>query len=245
MITPEQYLQDEQVSDLSNRTIKEVTELAFQDSALKEFYRIGSRYAEECNQCNVAVFYDYITSQMKQEVLEGGLYQRIVAQMNIMGTLINEKKRVLDIGCGTGIRTVYYAMQNPDSVFVGIDISKKSLQAAKERAEKRGLRNISFVHANMLSLPFNRSFDAIIAEHSLYETNEDDDPLLERKIPIIADRLKDGLVVITLHPESIYSYKMMMPRIFQDAGLHLEEFIEVPYICFADETEDIMIIGKK
>ncbi len=63
--------------------------------------------------------------------------------------------RVLVAGAGTGDATIALAHQLADrgGQVVSLDISEASSAVAKERAQVRGLSNITFVHGSLLDLP--------------------------------------------------------------------------------------------
>lgn len=63
--------------------------------------------------------------------------------------------RVLVAGAGTGDSAIWLAHQLRDtpSDIVALDLSAKSLEIAKARAEVRGLQNIRWVNASLLDLP--------------------------------------------------------------------------------------------
>ena len=52
----------------------------------------------------------------------------------------------VEIGCGNGHFLTEYAGVKPDTLLIGIDIKEKRCLKAREKAEKRGLRNVSIVH---------------------------------------------------------------------------------------------------
>jgi len=54
----------------------------------------------------------------------------------------------LEIGCSCGDFLCAQAKQNPDAVFVGIDISRKPLYSAIAQASEQALDNIKFVHVD-------------------------------------------------------------------------------------------------
>jgi tRNA (guanine-N(7)-)-methyltransferase len=51
----------------------------------------------------------------------------------------------VEIGCGNGHFLSEYAVENPDTLLIGIDIKGKRCLKAREKMEKRGLRNVSIV----------------------------------------------------------------------------------------------------
>jgi len=73
---------------------------------------------------------------------------------------IGERSLVLDAGCGTGL--FFSHMNTGTGTFVGVDISKKSLLVARERAKSHG--NIGLVLADADGMPFReRSFCCVFA----------------------------------------------------------------------------------
>lgn len=68
--------------------------------------------------------------------------------------------RVLDVGCGSGLQSVYLA-GHADEV-IGIDLSKELIDVAKERC--KAFPNARFQVANACQLPFvDKSFDLIVS----------------------------------------------------------------------------------
>ncbi|MGH9948729.1 MAG: methyltransferase domain-containing protein [Pyrinomonadaceae bacterium] len=77
--------------------------------------------------------------------------------------------RMLELGCGDGTNLLSFAYGLPDSEFVGIDLSKKHIDFAKQAADELSLRNISFYQKDVLDLDTGsfEKFDFIIA-HGLF-----------------------------------------------------------------------------
>jgi len=78
---------------------------------------------------------------------------------------IGKGKKVLDIGSGKGVTACYLAQKHECEV-VGVDLSKRMVEHAKEMAKKKGLdERISFRRADAHNLPFeDESFDIVLAE---------------------------------------------------------------------------------
>jgi len=69
-------------------------------------------------------------------------------------------QRVLDVGCGSGLQSVYLA-HHAEAV-VGVDLSKELIEIAKERCQMH--KNITFQVANACQLPFeDNCFDLIVS----------------------------------------------------------------------------------
>jgi SAM-dependent methyltransferase len=80
---------------------------------------------------------------------------------------------ILDIGCGVGILTTFYARQHPDRTFVGIDRSSVSIARAREQAKALGLRNVQFECVEIEQLPLTHTSDLIVATHVLVQAEQD------------------------------------------------------------------------
>lgn len=59
---------------------------------------------------------------------------------------------VLDAGCGRGLGLISAAMLQPNINFIGVDINTTALKDARESAKSRGLTNITFVVADLMTL---------------------------------------------------------------------------------------------
>ncbi|MBC7881016.1 MAG: class I SAM-dependent methyltransferase [Anaerolineae bacterium] len=72
----------------------------------------------------------------------------------------HEKIRILDAGCGTGVSTEYLAFQNPEAMVLAIDISKTSLDLARQRCAK--FNNVQFAQMDLAEASqLEGSFDLI------------------------------------------------------------------------------------
>ena len=78
---------------------------------------------------------------------------------------IGKDKKVLDIGSGKGVTTCHLA-QKHECEIVGLDLSERMIEYAKEMAKKKGLDDrVSFRRADAHNLPFeDESFDIVLAE---------------------------------------------------------------------------------
>ena len=71
---------------------------------------------------------------------------------------INEKTTIADFGCGPGLYTTKLAEKG--AAVTGIDFSERSLQYAKQIAEKKKL-DINYIQANYLDFGTDQKFDLI------------------------------------------------------------------------------------
>lgn len=75
---------------------------------------------------------------------------------------------ILDAGCGTGWAALALAVANPGAKIVGIDLSPKSVELARQRFACQGMETASFHVLAIEDLPsLNRSFDYINCDQVL------------------------------------------------------------------------------
>jgi 2-polyprenyl-3-methyl-5-hydroxy-6-metoxy-1,4-benzoquinol methylase len=90
-------------------------------------------------------------------------YLRYQQGINTRGAII------LDAGCGSGVKSLVLAMANPGAKIVGVDISPKSVELARQRFAYHGFENAEF---HILSLDQIESlgyqFDYINCDEVLY-----------------------------------------------------------------------------
>ena len=105
------------------------------------------------------------------------LYSQRYGYYDVLGPAIVDAlagaQRVLDVGCGVGILTTWYATRFPDVRFVGIDRSLKSIEMAREFAESHQLENVSFHHCKIPEHDIPGTFDAIVATQALFQSESD------------------------------------------------------------------------
>lgn len=72
--------------------------------------------------------------------------------------------QILEIGCSTGHNLIPLAMRWPDARFVGVDLSGRSIEMARELAVIAGVRNVEFHAADLRDFqPVGDGYDFIIA----------------------------------------------------------------------------------
>lgn len=78
--------------------------------------------------------------------------------------------RVLDVCCGTGASALPAAqMVGPTGKVIGVDLAKQLLELARKKAVQRGLGNVEFEVADMLSMRFPpESFDAVVCVFGIF-----------------------------------------------------------------------------
>ena len=146
----------------------------------------------------VTEFYDekpfpnYKDNDNKQSILEKGNKNFLATQFK---NFIGFKKNILEVGCGTGQLSNYFAIGTNNNV-VGLDPTKASLELAKEFADKNSITNIRFVNADIFDdVLKDEIFDFIWTNGVLHHTKN---PYEAFKI-LIKSLKKEGYVLVGLY----------------------------------------------
>ncbi|MBI3806173.1 MAG: class I SAM-dependent methyltransferase [Nitrospirae bacterium] len=118
-------------------------------------------------------FYDATTHSNILPVLYSQQYDYYLAIGARIADCIGEARSILDVGCGVGILTTFYARQYPDKTFVGIDRSRDSIVRAQEQLKALGLTNVRFECLDLDHTAPTRSYDLILATHALVQAEQD------------------------------------------------------------------------
>lgn len=78
-------------------------------------------------------------------------------------------KVILDAGCGTGYKSLMLALANPTAKIIGVDLSEKSVELARQRFAYHGLENGEFYQCDLNEIgQLGFSFDYINCDEVLY-----------------------------------------------------------------------------
>ena len=81
-------------------------------------------------------------------------------------------KRILEIGCGTGVNLIGLAQQFPEATIYGLDISQTMLQVAQRNLEQKGHGDINLICASYdQPLNLDAPFDLILFSYALSMMN--------------------------------------------------------------------------
>ena len=120
-----------------------------------------------------ASFYDAAAHPNILPVLYSQQYDYYLAIGSRVADRISGARSILDVGCGVGILTTFYARQHPDKTFIGIDRSPTSIARAQEQAKALGLTNVQFECLDLDHTTPPRSFDLILTTHVLVQAEQD------------------------------------------------------------------------
>lgn len=127
-----------------------------------------------------------------------------------------EGKLILDAGCGSGYKALLLAMSNPGAKVIGVDLSEKSVELARQRLAFHGIDNVEF-HAMLIEdLPkLGMQFDLINCDEVLYLLP---DPL--GGLQAMRSVLKpDGILRSNLHNQYQRGMFLQVQKLFGMMGL--------------------------
>ena len=144
---------------------------------------------------------------------------------------VKGKKTILDVGCGTGLKTVYYALINPNAKIRAFDFSEPLLSVAEKRAKKYDA-HIEFINADLAELNDcrelnGRQFDSVICTNMISEggvayvgaRNIIYDALLDSKIKALAAvTAPNGQLVLSCNPNNLNDYRDELCGYLKAAG---------------------------
>ena len=89
-------------------------------------------------------FYDLTAQPHFVPALYSQRYEYYLAVGSPIAAHLEGAQTILDVGCGIGLLTTFYAQRCPGATVVGIDRSPASITLARQRAEALGLSNLRF-----------------------------------------------------------------------------------------------------
>ena len=140
----------------------------------------------------ITPFPNYKDNDDKQSILEKG-NKNLLAQK--FKNFIGFKKKVLEVGCGTGQLSIYFSLGTNNRI-VGFDPTIQSLNLAKDFATKNEILNIEFVNADIFDdVLVDDYFDFVWCNGVLHHTK---DPY--KAFQIVAKSLKnEGYILVGLY----------------------------------------------
>lgn len=120
-------------------------------------------------------------------VMDAEQYDRLIraivpSQPLLLATVIDylppHPRRVLELGCGTGILTAMIREECPDAEIIGIDLSPEMLKTA---AAKPDLKEVRFLAQDLRDAWPKDRYDAIITSLCLHHVSKEDRVMVARR----------------------------------------------------------------
>ena len=130
----------------------------------------------------------------------------------IMSLFPQKNLKILDIGCGSGWTSVFYAQQG--HTVLGIDISKGMIKLAETNKKKYNLPNLKFQTKNAEDLKFNSEFDCVIFTDSLHHCID-----VKKVLKNAHKSLKKGGICILSEPGLFHSRSHSAKKAIKEYGV--------------------------
>ena len=165
------------------------------------------------------MYYDFISKSYDELYGEEQIKKwKIISRYNFRG------KKVLDVGCGTGIITKEISKITE---VVGIDSSKEMVKIAKNKG-------INCIVSSALNLPFkNKSFDVVVSTTVLQDIKREDWDVFISEVNRVTKR--DAIISLLKRNKKSEELKKMFSKYFKILDL-VEE--EKDYIFFLRRREN-------
>jgi 2-polyprenyl-3-methyl-5-hydroxy-6-metoxy-1,4-benzoquinol methylase len=111
-----------------------------------------------------------------------------------IGQYLPQRGRILDIGCGFGLFSLYFAAVEGGRSIRGVDTNARRIEYARESARTLGLDNVSYEAGNALDWGSEERFDAVYLLDLLHHLPQGEvRPFLERVQQLLEP---DGILIV-------------------------------------------------
>ena len=148
----------------------------------------------------------------KREYDDGEAFFRNFPDVEVAAVVAG--RRVLDLGCGFGGRTVWYAERGAERV-MGLEISPKMVDRCRAFAEQHGMDNVEFVVGIAEDLPYeDNSIDVVITYDVLEHVQDPAQAMCE--------------IARVLQPDG--SAWLVFPSYLGGRASHLDYLTQIPFL---------------
>lgn len=168
--------------------------------------------------------FDYDLNQAR---LSGNIFERIFHNRRLkfwLSIIDYSGKKVLDVGCNTGI--ILTPLKEIGIDIVGVDISKRDIKKAKESLRQKNLSDECVLVANAKKLPFKtNSFDIIILSDILEHVSKPE--VVAKEAMRVLKR--GGLILATVPNEWHPVVRYPLVRKLLTGRKNVDDHLDVPF----------------
>lgn len=123
-----------------------------------------------------------------------------------IGQYLPRQGRILDLGCGFGLFSLYFAIDAPARKITGVDLDPERIRAAEECARKLGVQNVEYTTSNVLAWDGAGPFDAIFMLDLIHHLPKDQ---VADFLSRVAQRVVPGGVLLLKDVSNRPTYKRL------------------------------------
>ena len=146
---------------------------ALSDHHLRGLQQAAQRRSDASDARADQDFYDLAASPEILPIVYSQRYGYYQALGPTIANRLEGAHRVMDVGCGVGILATWYAACFPDMTFLGVDRSRKSIEAARQVAQSLHLSNVSFEPCEIPRQAIPGGFETIVSTQALFQSESD------------------------------------------------------------------------
>ncbi len=152
---------------------------------------------------SIVASYDDLVTRMYSRVRFTILRQIFLEEI---GQYLPRQGRVLDLGCGFGLFSLYFASQAQGRRITGIDQDERRIELARTSARRLGLGNVDYHVGDGLDWHSDESFDAIYLLDLVHHLPRDAVPAFLARL---RERLRPGGVLVLKDIEDRPRWKVL------------------------------------
>ena len=118
--------------------------------------------------------------------------------------------RILDLGCGFGLFSLYFALREPKREITGVDLDARRVDEARRSARSLGLENIDYQVSDVRDWTSDQRFDAIYLLDMVHHIPRQHVPSF---LAATRARLREGGILIVKDVADRPRYKMLFTLI--------------------------------
>jgi 2-polyprenyl-3-methyl-5-hydroxy-6-metoxy-1,4-benzoquinol methylase len=123
-----------------------------------------------------------------------------------IGQYLPQNGRILDLGCGFGLFSLYFALTAPGRSIVGIELDRRRVEYARASAKRLGLTNARYECGDAVGWRSNEVFDAIYLLDLIHHLPVEDVPGF---LEVIRSRLRPGGILLVKDVSDKPAYKRL------------------------------------
>jgi 2-polyprenyl-3-methyl-5-hydroxy-6-metoxy-1,4-benzoquinol methylase len=176
--------------------------------------------------------------------------------LEAIGQYFPERGEILDLGCGFGLFSLYYAIMGPERRVTGVDLNPRRIEMARRCAASLGVTNAGYHAEDVLRWRDERRFDAIYMLDLVHHLPADsvagtleriadrlapggtliikdvaDRPTYKRLFTLVLDRLMVGMEPIRYWP--VLELSSLLRSLGFDVKVHaINDFLPYPHVLY-------------